>query len=147
MTPSSDHPLTPFIGEWSIEAVFPGTGPTGPGGRTTFSWILGGAFMEQRSEVPAPAPSGVIIVAPGDDGTYTQHYFDSRGVVRLYEMTFADGKWELLRNAPDFSPLDFSQRFEGSFSEDGNELRGAWYTSNDGGATWELDFELIYRRV
>jgi hypothetical protein len=44
-----------------------------------------------------------------------QHYFDSRGVARLYEMTFSGGVWNLLRNSSDFTPLEFSQRFSGTF--------------------------------
>ena len=49
-------------------------------------------------------------------GAYTQHYYDSRGVVRLYAMTFSDGLWALTRESPDFSPLDFQQRFTGTLS-------------------------------
>ena len=35
--------------------------------------------------------------------TYLQHYFDSRGEARVYEMSFADGVWKLMRIAPGFS--------------------------------------------
>jgi hypothetical protein len=79
-------------------------------------------------------------------GSYTQHYYDSRGVVRLYAMSFADGVWTLTRESPDFSPLDFRQRFTGTFSEDGNVISGAWeicFNETD----WGHDFDLSYRRV
>jgi hypothetical protein len=136
--------LEPFIGEWSIEASF----PDAPVGYSVFEWALDGHFLMQRSEIPHPdAPDGLVIVAaePEGDG-YLQHYFDSRGVVRLYAMTFEDGVWTLLRNKPDFSPLNFSQRFTGEFSPDGNTISGRWETSEDG-SSWELDFELTYTRV
>ena len=61
-----------------------------------------------RSEVPdvPEAPDGIAIVGVDRDGeAYTQHYFDSRGVARVYAMTFRDGVWTLLRDAPDFTPL------------------------------------------
>lgn len=46
----------------------------------------------------------------------------------------------------DFSPLDFSQRFTGTFSDDGRTIQGRWETCHDG-STWEHDFDLVYRRV
>jgi hypothetical protein len=36
------------------------------------------------------------------------------------------GVLKLWRDAPDFSPLDFSQRYVGVFSGDGNSISGAW---------------------
>jgi hypothetical protein len=62
-------------------------------------------------------------------------------------MRLEDGSWRIWRTAPDFSPLDFCQRFEGGFSEDGNRIDGQWEQSLDGGATWELDFPMSYTRV
>jgi hypothetical protein len=61
-------------------------------------------------------------------------------------MTFNGSIWTLLRNAPDFTPLDFFQRFTGTFSDDGNIIRGTWETSSDG-STWVRDFDLTYSRV
>jgi hypothetical protein len=137
--------LGAFIGEWSIEASF---GPEATG-RTVFEWVLGGQFLMERSEVPdvPEAPDGITIIGLARDGqTYTQHYFDSRGIARVYALTFSDGVWTLLRDAPDFTPLDFRQRFTGEFSADGNTISGRWETSQDG-STWEHDFDLTYRKV
>ena len=108
----------------------------------------GREYLFQRSEIPHPDfPDSISIIAVDPNGeAYTQHYFDSRGVARTYEMTFNDGVWELLRDAPDFSPLDFSQRFIGTFSADGRTIEGEWQTSPDGQA-WERDFGLIYRKI
>ena len=135
--------LEPLIAEWKIEASFPGSPP----GRAVFEWELGGQYVVQRTEAPDPAPNSIAIIAPDPiHDAYTQHYFDSRGVVRVYAMTFSDRGWMLWRNAPDFSPLDFSQRFTGTFSEDRRTIRGAWETSMDG-VSWEHDFDLIYTKV
>ena len=110
-----------------------------------FTWYSG---MQQRSEVDHPAaPDGICIIGPTDAGGFTQHYFDSRGIARVYEMSFADGVWELLRVKPDFTPLSFSQRYVGRFSEDGNRIAGQWESSHDRGTNWELDFHLNYWRV
>ncbi len=113
-----------------------------------FEWALGGQFLLQRSEFPHPDfPDSIAIIAVDPSGQgYTQHYFDSRGVVRVYAMGFRDGIWTLVRNAPDFTPLGFSQRFTGTFADDGNAINGAWETSNDG-VGWEHGFDLTYTKV
>jgi hypothetical protein len=77
---------------------------------------------------------------------YCQHYFDSRGVARVYAMDFSDGEWTLLRDAPDFTPLDFAQRYTGTFSADGRRIDGYWESAPDGSA-WELDFHLSYAKA
>ena len=139
--------LEAFVGEWTLEVDFPG-GISDSSGRVTFEWALGRQYLLQRWQVPHPdAPDGMAVISVEDDGeAYVQHYFDSRGVVRVYRMTFRDGLWTLVRDAPDFTPLDFSQRYTGAFSADGSSIAGRWETSYDG-TTWELDFELGYRRV
>jgi hypothetical protein len=138
--------LEPFIGEWTLEAVFAQGRPPGDTARCVFEWILDGQFVLQRATVPHPdAPDGFSVIGvDAETGAYTQHYFDSRGVARLYSMTFDDGVWKLLRESPDFTPLDFLQRFTGTFEGD-DVVRGAWEICRDG-STWELDFDLIYTR-
>jgi len=116
-----------------MEAVFPNAPPSDVRGRAVFEWMAGERFLIQRWEVPFPeAPDGVAIIG-FDEGrdTLLQHYFDSRGVARVYEMSFDHGVWKLFRNSADFSPLPFWQRFEGTFSEDGRTVEGRWETSSD----------------
>lgn len=140
--------LEPLVGEWEVEAVFPSRpDEVMSGGRSVFEWLRGAQLLIERSEAPDPFPEGISIVAfDRDKDAYTQHYFDSRGVIRLYAMTFNDGVWTLLRTSPDFSPLNFSQRFSGRLTDDGETIRGTWETSDDG-SHWKLDFDLTYRRV
>jgi hypothetical protein len=136
--------LDPLIGNWTIEVPMapPGVRATG-----SFEPLLGGAFVLQRVQVPDPFPSAHCVLAPNEDGAgYTQHYFDSRGVVRVYAMTFENGVWTLERTKPDFTPLSFAQRYRGTFTDDGNAIEGAWESRQEG-ADWELDFELTYRRA
>jgi hypothetical protein len=140
------RPLESLIGEWSMELAIPGAAPVGSGS-AVFEWILGGRFVVQRTSSPDPnAPDGFMVISADQPAGYTQHYFDDRGVVRVYEMTFADGEWTLLRERPDFSPLDFSQRFVGTFSKDGHTIEGRWEQRSDDG-DWRLDFGLTYRRM
>jgi hypothetical protein len=136
--------LEPFVGAWKIEASI----APGARGDVTFEWTLDQQFLLQRFEIPVPgAPDGLSIVALDTDGqAFTMHYFDSRGVVRLYAMTFSEGVWTLSRDAPDFTPLPFHQRFTGAFTDDADAIKGRWETSEDGTA-WKLDFELAYTRM
>ncbi|UUU19335.1 hypothetical protein [Streptomyces sp. DSM 40750] len=138
--------LDVLVGEWVVEADFAG-GEAVPVGRSVFEWTLDGQFLVQQTEAPDPVPdsTAIVSVAPGT-GAYTQHYFDSRGVVRTYAMTFDGGEWRLLRERADFSPLDFRQRFTGRIEDDGNTVRGAWELAKDGSGQWERDFALTYRR-
>jgi hypothetical protein len=135
--------LAPLVGEWTQQVDVTGV----PAGRTVFEWALGGSFLVQRNEIPHPDfPDSILIIAADPGGeTYTQHYFDSRGIVRIYNMTFGEGKWALLRNAQDFAPLEFAQRFTGTF-EDERTINGGWEHSEDG-ETWERSFSLSFKKV
>ena len=136
-------------GEWKLVASFKGMPPTDAGARVSFEWLPGQRFLVERWEVPIPeAPDGIAIIGadPEREGHYLQHYFDSRGVARVYKMSFGDGVWTLRREEPDFSPLDFRQRYTGAFSEDGTTIAGSWEICHDG-TTWEHDFDLTYIRA
>ena len=149
--PEARERLGVFVGEWILEVRFPGHEQApgeGPRARSRFEWALDGQFLLQRTEVPVPAApdSLAIIGVDPQTGAYTQHYYDSRGVARLYAMSLAGRAWTLTRESADFSPLDFRQRFTGTFSPDGNTISGAWEKDLDG-AGWEHDFALTYRRA
>ena len=136
--------LEGLVGRWRIEApFFPDAGPV----FSEFEWALGGAFLLQRTEIPVPeAPDSIALYVPAEaDGAYTQHYFDSRGIVRLYSMSFDGREWTMARHTPDFSPLPFHQRWVSRVSDDGGRIDGRWEKSDDG-RDWELDFELTYTR-
>ena len=140
--------LEPLVGEWSLVAEFPGLPPMSDGAWVAFEWLPGRTFLIERWEIPVPeAPDGIAIIGadPRSDGNYLQHYFDSRGVARVYKMSLEGGIWRLWRDAPDFSPLDFSQRYTGTFSDDGTSIAGAWEINH--GEAWEHDFALTYTKT
>jgi hypothetical protein len=139
--------LQPLVGEWRIEApALPLPTGDADAARITFEWTLGGAFLLQRSSIPVPeAPDGLSLIGTDGGDAYTQHYFDSRGIARVYAMAFDGREWTLERHAPDFTPLPFHQRWLGAFTDD-DTIRGRWETSPDG-RDWELDFELEYHRL
>jgi hypothetical protein len=142
--------LERFVGEWAVEARFSFT-PEPIRGTLTFAWELDGQVLQQRSTVDHPAAPGVLalvsVADEGDGREYVQHYFDSRGVVRIYRMTLHDGEWTLLRDRSDFTPLNFAQRYTGTFGDEGRTITGRWELSHDGGASWEHDFDLGCRKI
>jgi hypothetical protein len=137
--------LDVLVGEWSMAASFAANAADGPRARTTFEWLPGRRFLIQRWEVDHPdAPDGIAIIGfEPDTGRLRQHYFDSRGVARVYEMTFVDKVWRLERSA---AAPDFSQRFTGTIDEDDQTIVGRWEHSSDG-STWNDDFGLTYTRL
>jgi hypothetical protein len=141
--------LDVLVGGWTVRPEAPPewgvTDPDAMIGSVTFEWALGGAYLVGHSHAPDPVPDSMTVIAPDGDG-YRQHYYDSRGVTRLYRMTLADGVWTLRRTEADFSPLEFAQRFVGEFGADATTIDGRWEQSHDGGTTWELDFAITYRR-
>jgi hypothetical protein len=139
-----------LLGTWEMEATF-GAGyfaSDAPAivnrdGRTTFEWLDGRFFLVQRFANDHPAaPSGIAIIAP-DEGVDVclQHYFDSRGVARVYRTTLQDRTWTVWREA-----LGFWQRYTGVISDDGDRIVGAWEGSADG-SQWKHDFDLTYIRT
>lgn len=142
--------LEALAGEWTMEASFdagyfgPGSRPvTDGGGHATFEWLEGKYFLIQRVSVENPAaPDGVAIIgADRGPDSFSQHYYDSRGVERVYMMSLARGVWKVWREAP-----GFWQRFTGVFSADGSTIEGAWEMSPDG-VNWKHDFRLTYTKV
>jgi hypothetical protein len=145
--PESLDRLDMLLGVWDMEATFEAGyfGPESPaitshGGKTTFNWVEGRFFLVQRfvTEHPA-APSGLAIIGRGEDpDAFAQHYYDSRGVARVYQMSLDRGVWKVWRQEP-----AFWQRYTGVISADGTAITGAWAGSTDGRA-WKHDFGLNY---
>ena len=129
-----------LVGEWVTEVDFQGTLVRG---RTTFEWLEGGGYLIERSVMEDQRfPRGVMVIGPTVDGSrVVQHYFDSRGVARIYETTLEEGVWRLWRDDPD----DFSQRFVGRLSADGTRIDGVLERTEDG--AWRHDFDLTYTKV
>ena len=87
------QPFEALLGEWTIEMTHPMAEDTVVRGRATYEWLEGGRFLIQRAvndHPDFPDSLSVIGVMEGDEDLSMQ-YFDSRGVHRIYEMTFEGG--------------------------------------------------------
>jgi len=144
--PDANHePLSVLVGGWEVEVQ----NPIVPGevvlGSVTFEWLSGARFLIERMTIEHPDfPDSISVIGYDDtSGNFTQHYYDSRGVERIYDMSVTNGYWRLWRDSP-----GFSQRFTGAISDNGNVgsvISASWEKSVDG-LNWEHDFDLTFRK-
>jgi hypothetical protein len=109
------HEFNVLVGEWTTEATHPAFPGTVVRGHVTFEWLDGEKFLIQRAGNDHPDFPDSISVIGEVDGRIAMHYFDSRGVQRVYEMGLTEGVWKISRDEP-----GFSQRCSGTFEDDGS---------------------------
>jgi hypothetical protein len=151
------EPLHRLVGTWALEATHPALPGVVVHGTASVEWLEGGQFLIHRARTdredfpdsisilgfterdrvdPGPSPVPSTTSTP----RLCMHYFDSRGVFRVYEVSFDAASWRLSRAAP-----GFSQRFTGTFADGGETIRGLWQLCEDD-VHWHDDLEITYRR-
>ena len=131
-----------LVGEWATEATHPGLPGTVVSGHSTFEWLEDQQCLIQRSHYDHPEIPDAIAVIGIVDGRPSMHYFDRRGVHRVFAVDLAADTWRFWNDA-----AGFSQRFTGTLSADDNTIDGQAELSRDDGATWAPDLAITYRRV
>lgn len=129
-------------GQWRItlsDAWFLEPRDTVLHGSATVDWI-GDAFVRLRAEIDGIPMWDVVIGHSDAQERYVLLYSDDRGVGRVFDMLYADGRWEWSRADP-----DFCQRFLATVEP--GRIIGHADASEDGGATWRKDFDLVFTRA
>jgi hypothetical protein len=146
-----------LVGTWTTEATHPAMAGVVVHGTAVLEWLEGEQFLIHRARTDHPDfPDSISIVgfterdrvddqADDDPDLATEspmsmHYFDSRGVFRVYYASIEDETWRLWRDAP-----GFSQRFTGTFADGGDTIVGHWQLSRDD-VHWDDDLQITYRR-
>ena len=129
-----------LVGEWSIEATHPALPDTDIRGQVTFEWLEDQRFLIQRSHYEHPEIPDAVVVSGIVDGTPSMHYFDSRGVHRVFALEITRDTWRFWNDTP-----GFAQRFIGTLGH--GVIEGRAELSRDDGATWALDLAITYRRI
>ena len=141
----------PLIGTWHGDGELPIEPPITISVEATIERL--GAFIVLRTVgEPAEMPDTLSVIGGAPDGQpQPMHYFDSRGVKRLFMTAVEGSTWRIWRaptedwNGPD-GP-GFNQQFIGEISADGTTIEGRWERGmGDAGDAWELDFPITYRR-
>jgi hypothetical protein len=130
-----------LAGRWATEATHPGLPGAVVIGQSTFEWLEDQQFLIQRSHYDHPEIPDAVTVTGIIDGEPTMHYFDPRGVHRVFSVDITPDAWRYWNATP-----EFSQRFTGTFSADGDTITGQGELSRDG-ATWAPDLAITYRRI
>jgi hypothetical protein len=141
-----------LVGSWTTQATHPAVPGTIVSGTADVEWLEGERFLIFRAHNDHPDfPDSISII--GDTGGLRWHYFDSRGVHRIYELSLTDDSWEIGRDAAGRDALEigrdapsFSQRLTVTFEDDDNTMAGRSKISHDG-ETWEDDLQITYRRT
>jgi hypothetical protein len=132
------HHLDALAGEWTTEMTHPAFAGTVVRGHVVAEWLEGGRFLIHRARTDHPDfPDQISIVGAFDDALQ-MHYYDSRGVHRIYAANADEREWRLWRDDP-----HMAQRFTGAVAAD--RIDGLWQASRDGG-DWEDDLRIVYER-
>ncbi len=137
------EPLSILIGEWKTVGKHPMMPDNVLEGQASFKWIEGGAFMIMHASIEQKEfPEGIAVFG-GDSSSkeFSMIYYDEREIAREYRSTLKDNVWKWWRN-----DTEFSQRFTGTISADGNTIVSKGEMSKKGGP-WEGDLELTYTRL
>lgn len=107
-------------------------------GRQRYERVLDGAFVLQRWTYDHPDfPDAMALFSE-----HSCHYFDVRGVTRVFDLVIDDAGWSMIR----LDEQAFSQRFTARF-RGWDTMECAGEVSHDTGATWQHDFAMSCQRV
>jgi hypothetical protein len=140
--PSGQRPelrgINALVGEWTIEATHPRYRGRVATGRAVFEWLEGEQFLSSTRRPTTPTFKMIAIIGEPTEGLSTRS-LDSRGLHRVYAVSFEAGVWRFWRDAP-----GFLEQFAGTLGDGGDTISGPSLSRD--GSTWD-DLEITYRRV
>ena len=140
-----------LVGRWTTEATHRGLPGAIIRGSSEIEWLEGERFLIYRSSYDHPdIPDSISII--GDTDGLRMHYFDARGVHRIFKVTVTGEEWEMTMDrhssAGSFASPDapFSQRITYTFEDEDRTMSGKAMLSYDN-VKWDDDLEITYRRM
>jgi Protein of unknown function (DUF1579) len=137
----------PFVGTWEMRGHLIGSDEENIVGRTTYSWLEGGFFLQQDVEIDFAGmfhvKSHELIGYDPETGTFPSTVFSNMSPVPLPYKWEVDGR--TLRISVEYGPLDAS--FEGELSEDGNSFSGGWRANPGADETVNIPYDVEGTRV
>ena len=131
-----------FLGAWSLTITnqwWLDDPTTVTSGTAKGEW-LGDSFIRLQAEVDGEPTWDFVFGRSDARDEFVALYHDERGVARVFQMTLDDGGWTMSRTDP-----DFHQRLNGRV--EGDRMVGKTEASEDQGATWRKDFDLVFERA
>ena len=106
-------------------------------GQQRYERVLNGAFVLKHWTYDHPDFPDAMALMSEDQ----YHYFDVRGIVRVFDLEVDKGGWSMVRLDEDFSQR-FTARFRGP-----NVMDTTGELSHDAGVTWQPDFTMTLQRI
>ena len=129
----------PLVGDWTTEATHAFLPGVVISGRSSMELLGVDGFLLHRTWYDHPEIPDAVSLLGGDE----VHYFDARGVVRLFALTVTADGWMMERPQ---RGEDFGQRMTWVVDHEAKMIRGNSQLSCDG-VRWDDDLEVVYRRA
>ena len=130
-----------FLGEWVLTITnqwWLEDPATVTSGTAKCEW-LGDGFIRLQAEFEGDPTWDFVFGRSDARDQFVVLYHDELGVLRVFELTLDDGTWMMSRTDP-----DFHQRLVGRV--EANRMVGRADASDDRGATWRKNFDLVFER-
>ena len=128
--------LDRLLGTWNVTMQHVAM-PEAVPGRHVYQRVLQDAFVMLQASFDHPdVPDATALLSEA-----ALHYFDVRGVTRVFDLEITDEGWTMIRR-----DSDFWQRSSATFRGP-DEMQGSGQNSDDCGATWQHDFLMSYARA
>ena len=137
--------LDRFVGTWSLEGQLVGSDEKNIKGRTSFRWLPGGFFLEQRFEMDfmgLEIHSVELIGYDPETGTFPSTVFSNVSPTPL------PYRWEIegdsVKITVTYGPMDAT--YTGRFGEDGQTFSGGWRANPGADETVNVAYDISGRR-
>ena len=138
--------LDRFVGTWSLEGQLVGSDEKNIKGRTSFRWLPGGFFLEQRFEMDfmgLEIHSLELIGYDPETGTFPSTVFSNVSPTPL------PYRWEIegdsVKITVTYGPMDAT--YTGRFGEDGQTFSGGWRANPGADETVNVAYDIEGRRI
>jgi hypothetical protein len=138
--------LDRFVGTWRMEGHLIGSDEKNIKGRTSFRWLPGGFFLEQRFEMDfmgLEIHSVELIGYDPETGTFPSTVFSNVSPTPLPYRWEVEG--DSVKITVTYGPMDAT--FTGGFSDGGRTFGGGWRGNPGADETVNVAYDIEGRRV
>jgi hypothetical protein len=138
--------LDRFVGTWTMEGHLVGSSESNIRGRTSYRWLPGGFFLEQRIELDFMGMKihGLELIGyDPETNTFPSTVYSNMAPMPLpYRWEVND---EIVKISVSYGPLDAT--FTGKFSKDGKHFSGGWRPNPGADETVNVAYDIEGPRV
>ena len=139
--------LDRFVGTWRMEGNLVGSDEKNIKGETTFRWLPGGFFLEQRFSLDfmgLAIESQELIGYDPDTATFPSTVYSNLSPAPL-PYRWEVGEDDTVKISVTYGPMDSA--FTGAFSEDGRRFGGGWRPNPGADETVNVAYDISGARA